>query len=120
MTRAAAGHPDSVPSAFRIEESAAVLADYLRIEDWLHEMTGDPALAERIVDQIRARIFTLRDVPLQGTCRDDLLEGLRLIPARGKAIIAFRVDQAEALVRVLRVFYAGEDHETIMRGYEPR
>ena len=77
------------------------------------------------VDRVEARLSELRlfigkleGMPHRGMTRDDLMKGLRILPDRRKAAIAFMVDDHRKTVHVLRVFYGGEDYDAVMAGME--
>ena len=99
---------------YAVRISRAAIEDLRRIALHLEETTGDIALALRRVREIRDFALTLGRLPHQGTQRDDILSGLR-IRSKGRAIIAFRVDDQNAAVRVLRFFYGGQDYEALIR-----
>jgi toxin ParE1/3/4 len=73
-----------------------------------------PIRAHRFVGRIQQRCDLLRDAPEQGRLRPDLRNGLRVVPYGRSVVIAYQVT-ADA-VEVLRVFYGGQDYETIMGG----
>lgn len=93
---------------YAVRESVAAEADYDRIDDFLFEATGDVAVSSRIVMELSGFVGSLGRLPHQGTKRDDILPGLRLLPF-GKAVIAFIVDDDAKSVFVLRLFYGGEN-----------
>ncbi|CCQ72460.1 type II toxin-antitoxin system RelE/ParE family toxin [Magnetospira sp. QH-2] len=73
------------------------------------------------VEKVEARIFELRQFinglkafPQKGRRRDDLKKGLRLLPDQRKAAIAYEVVEKTKTVKVLRIFYGGEDYESVM------
>lgn len=94
----------------------AVLTDIRRIGTHVERWTEDRELADRTVDAIREFIATLGELPHHGTRRDDLRVGLRIVAFKKRTAIAFEVDDDTATVCVLRVFYGGEDYETLFRG----
>lgn len=51
--------------------------------------------------------------PHQGTLRNDLLPGLRCV-TKQRAIFYFDVDDDRQLVRVLAIFFGGQDHQRAM------
>ena len=83
----------------------AVIARH--VESW----TFERALADRTV----AAIGGFGTVPHRGTRRDDLLPGLRIVPFKRRTAIAFTIDDDARTVRILRVFYGGQDYEAVMR-----
>ena len=93
---------------YQVRESLLAEADYDRIDDFIFMATGNAAATERIVLGLSARVADLAVFPHQGTRRDDILPGLRLLP-HGRAVIAFTIDEAARTVLILRLFYGGED-----------
>ncbi len=52
-------------------------------------------------------------LPYQGMRRDDVRPGLRTA-ATGRAVIAFDVEEKARSVRILGIFYGGQDYETVL------
>ncbi len=77
-----------------------------------------PAVAADRVDlrisDLWVFIQSLKSLPHRGTRRDDLYSGLRVLADQRSAAIAFEVDDDAGSVRILRIFYGGEDYETVM------
>jgi plasmid stabilization system protein ParE len=65
--------------------------------------------AARRVAAIRKAADRLASFPLRGTARDDILPGIRFL-AVARAIYWFDVDQTARKVRILAVFFGGQDH----------
>ena len=65
------------------------------------------------VEGIEDELLALGDVAHQGTLRSDLLPGLRSV-TKQSAIIYFDVDDDLRLVRVLAIFFGGQDHQRAM------
>lgn len=102
---------------FAIEFSADAERDFDLIFDHLFESYAgfgesvEQALghaARRVMD-IRKAADRLARFPLRGTARDDILPGLRFLAVE-RAIYWFDVDQTARKVRVLAVFFGGQDH----------
>lgn len=102
---------------FAIEFSAEAERDFDLIFDHLFESylafgeSTEEALdhaARRIMD-IRKAADKLATFPLRGTARDNILPGIRFL-AIARAIYWFDVDQAARKVRILAVFFGGQDH----------
>ncbi|MGE0151352.1 MAG: type II toxin-antitoxin system RelE/ParE family toxin [Reyranellaceae bacterium] len=102
---------------FAIEFSADAERDFDLIFDHLFESYvafgegTEEALdhaARRIMD-IRQAADRLASFPLRGTLRDDILPGIRFL-AIARAIYWFDVDQTARRVRILAVFFGGQDH----------
>jgi plasmid stabilization system protein ParE len=102
---------------FAIEFSADAEADFGLIFDHLFESylafgeDTEQALdhAARRVMNIRKAADRLTTFPLRGTARDDVLPGVRFL-AVARAIYWFDVDPTARKVRVLAVFFGGQDH----------
>ena len=102
---------------FAIEFSADAERDFELIFDHLFESyvdfgeSAEEALnhaARRVMD-IRKAADRLAGFPLRGTARDDILPGIRFL-AIARAIYWFDVDLAARRVRILAVFFGGQDH----------
>lgn len=102
---------------FAIEFSADAEDDFGLIFDHLFESYvtfgegTDEALdhaARRVMD-IRKAADRLARFPLRGTARDDVLPGIRFL-AIARAIYWFDVDRTARKVRILAVFFGGQDH----------
>lgn len=103
--------------AFRLEFAADAERDFELIFD--HLLRGyldfgeslDSALdhAETRTFEIRAAADHILTVPHRGERRDDILPGLRHL-AIGRAIYWFDIDEPRETVRVLAVFFGGQDH----------
>ncbi|MYD97959.1 MAG: type II toxin-antitoxin system RelE/ParE family toxin [Gammaproteobacteria bacterium] len=65
--------------------------------------------AEKRVLEIRATAERIAGAPCRGERHDDILPGLRHLTI-GRAIYWFDVDEASKAVRVLAVFFGGQDH----------
>jgi toxin ParE1/3/4 len=65
------------------------------------------------IEGIEAEMLSLGDVPRQGTLRPDLLPGLRSV-TKQRAIFYFDVDDDLRLLRVLAIFFGGQDHQRAM------
>ena len=61
------------------------------------------------LDAIAAVIRTLAHTPHKGTIRDAIAPGLQAIPAAGRGVVAFTVDDAAQRVLVVAIGYAGPD-----------
>jgi plasmid stabilization system protein ParE len=104
-----------IQKSYLIEEKPDVLSDYMAITEHVERWTDDRALADRTVDAIRNFIQSLKTVPHRGTKRDDLRQGLRIVPFKKRTAIAIQIDESAMVVTVLRVFYGGQDYESVLR-----
>jgi plasmid stabilization system protein ParE len=83
-----------------------------------HQALGETleTALERAADRIRAiedDMERLGRAPFQGTLREDLRPGLRQV-TKHRAVFYFTVDEAAERVRVLAVFFGGQDHLGLM------
>jgi toxin ParE1/3/4 len=69
--------------------------------------------AEARVQSIREDIIGLGKHPHCGTLHDEILPGLRHVTI-GQAIVWFEIDDGTPLVRILAVFFGGQDHVRTM------
>ena len=103
--------------AFEVVRSRASDRDLEAIFD--HLVMTYQALGDTIgdaLDRAAARVRTIEDdmeglgrAPFRGTLREDLLPGLRQV-TRNRAVFYFLVDEAAGRVRILAVFFGGQDH----------
>lgn len=101
---------------YEVVEKPDVVDDYIRIAVHIERWTQDRELADRTVDRIRDFVKGLAETPHRGRRRDDLLAGLRIATFGRRTAVAFRVDEDQTQVIVLRVFYGGEDYEAVLGG----
>lgn len=102
---------------FEIEFSADAERDFELIFDHLFENyvafgeDTQEALnhAARRVMAIRKAADRLASFPVRGTARDDILPGIRFV-AIARAVYWFDLDQTARKVRILAVFFGGQDH----------
>ena len=103
--------------AFRLEFSAEAERDFGLIFDHLLNSYIDFGEGpESALDHAGTRVLEIRvaaerilSAPHRGERHDDILPGLRHL-ANGRAIYWFDVDEARGTVRVLAVFFGGQDH----------
>ena len=92
-----------------------LIFDFL-FESYLHfDEDVEAALrkAEHKTQSVRKNANKLATHPYRGTLHDDLLPGLRHITVE-RAIYWFDVIEDQNLVRILAIFYGGQDHQTKM------
>lgn len=102
---------------YRVSRARAVTADLARIHDHLVDSyctLGDgiaDALgrADARIRTIEAAMMQLGEAPHQGTLSEDVLPRLRRV-TKDKAILYFVADDEVSEVRVLAVFFSGQDH----------
>ncbi len=104
--------------AFRLEFAADAERDFgLIFDHLLRSYLGFGERPESALDHAGARTLDIRaaaerilDAPQRGERNGgDILPGLRHL-AIGRAIYWFDVDESRAAVRVLAVFFGGQDH----------
>lgn len=105
--------------AYEVRRAAAVNFDLELIFDFLVASAEDfgetPeiafSLAERRVAEIEMALEDLGRVPHQGTRREDLGADIRHV-TKDRAIVYFDVDDDLRILRVLAVFFGGQDHDS--------
>ena len=93
---------------YRVIRHPLVDRDIARIATFLLEYTTPRSVADKIA-RLDSDTSALGRNPHRGSRRDDILPGLRAIPGAGKGVIAFEVDEATRVVRILSVTWAGAD-----------
>lgn len=106
-----------MPTGFEVLRSAGCEADLEAIFDHLvqsYTALGDPI--DNAVDRASARVLgiedamaALGDLPYQGTQVAHLLPGLRRV-TKDSAVFYFLIDEPAQVLRVLGVFFGGQDH----------
>ncbi len=92
------------------EDQLATLYAYIAV-------AVSPAMAERYVNAIIDYCESSRSFPLRGARRDGIRPGLRVTNYRGRAVIAFTVENDQ--VAIIGVFYGGQDYESTLQDDEP-
>ncbi|MCY4212601.1 MAG: type II toxin-antitoxin system RelE/ParE family toxin [Gammaproteobacteria bacterium] len=103
--------------AFHLEFAVEAERDFGLIFDHLlrsyiefgESLEGALDHAESRIAEIRATAGRVITAPHRGERHDDILPGLRHL-AIGRAIYWFDVDDQQQTVRVLAVFFGGQDH----------
>ncbi|MEQ8348543.1 MAG: type II toxin-antitoxin system RelE/ParE family toxin [Sneathiellaceae bacterium] len=103
--------------AYEVTFSAEAERDFELIFDFLfdsHVAFGEAAgtaidRAEERLQAIRAGIEALAKAPHRGTRHDDILPGIRHV-ALGPAIVRLDLVEEEESLRVLAIFFGGQDH----------
>lgn len=83
-----------------------LVESYIGFGEEIHRATSHAH--QRLID-IHADIEKLANAPFCGTVHDDILPGLRHVTL-GRAIIWFDIDEDAQTLRVLAVFFGGQDH----------
>lgn len=89
---------------WRLTISAHALADLAALYD--HIAAEDPAAAERLLDQMIAKMDWMPKAKFRGVSRDWISPGLRALPFKGRCIY-FRIVGTE--IRVIRVLHGRQD-----------
>lgn len=106
---------------YTVERASAIGRDLEAIFDFLIEsyrsfgedtQTAINSATERL-EQIHTSMQSLGDAPHQGTLLPQPLPGLRSV-TKDRAIFYFSVDDTKRVVRVLAVFFGGQDHQRRM------
>ena len=87
-------------------------ADLVSLYDYIATASGH-AVASRYLDRLEAACLSLGTLSRRGRRRDDLHPGLRTIGFERRVTIAFQV--LATRVRIVRVFYGGQDLDRVLR-----
>lgn len=94
--------------AYKVIRHPLVKSDLFKITIFIGDYAGYD-IAEEKVDEIEGSLLSLTDFPHIGTIRSEIYPGLRVIPASGKAVICFTVDDERKVVDVICITYGGAD-----------
>lgn len=101
---------------YEVEFAEPVYEQLDGIRNYLECKTTSPEFADRRIEQILAYCEeNIAALPHQGTKRDDIRPGLRITNFEGSTVIAFRVNDARALVSIIGIFYGGQNYEPTLR-----
>ncbi len=106
---------------FRLERSPQATRDLKAILRFLikshrgfgERFDGAKERASKRVLQIEAAMEKLARLPKQGTLLPKLMPGLRRV-TKDRAVFYFIIDEEPRIVRVLAVFFGGQDHQSEM------
>jgi plasmid stabilization system protein ParE len=104
-----------VERALDTDRDLEAIFDFL-VQSYLDFGEGRPDAIERAaqrIEQIESLMESLGAAPHQGTLRPDLSPGLRQI-TKQRAVFYFEVDEPKRTVRVLAIFFGGQDHRRAM------
>ena len=93
---------------YKIVRHPSVSGDLLDIAFLIAEYAGIE-VAVRKVDEIEVAVGKLADLSHVGSLRHEIAEGLRAIPAAGKAVVCFGVGDDHNEVRIMAIGYASLD-----------
>nr|WP_278520879.1 type II toxin-antitoxin system RelE/ParE family toxin [Brucella anthropi] len=95
---------------FAVEYAPEAVDQLAAIESYIAEASS-PEVGERFVDEIVSYCDALESFPERGAARDDLLPGLRTLGFRRRVLIAYTADRTSQTVRILGIYYGGQDYE---------
>ncbi|TCQ29078.1 type II toxin-antitoxin system RelE/ParE family toxin [Rhizobium sp. PP-CC-3G-465] len=98
---------------YAVTRHPAFEADLREIQRLIEDYAGAGVANRKIVEIVRF-IERLSDFPKIGSVRNDIMEGLRAIPATDKATVCFVVDDEAMDILILAVGYAGSDWQARM------
>lgn len=97
-----------LPVTYRPEALGDIEAIFLYVID----VSKDFATARNFTDRIFERCERIGDTPRGGVSREDLGEGIRIVPFERRAVILYRI--SEENIEVVNIFYRGRDYEAIL------
>lgn len=77
------------------------------------DISFDAVTAARFTDRLFQRCETIGDAPLGGIAREDLGQGIRMVPFEQKAVIFYLV--REDAVWITNIFWGRRDYAALMR-----
>lgn len=101
------------PDPYRIIVTPEARDQIDQLYRYLAFAAQDTNVAIGFVDRLLDHIATLAEFPQRGTLREDIRPGLRTIPWKRRATIAYVVEESDVIV--VGVFYAGRDMEAMLR-----
>ena len=93
---------------YRLEYLREAEHELFDIQVLIRDYAGD-AVARRKLAEIETVTYNLCDYPKIGTVHDELMPGMRAIPAGEKAVVCFTVDDESMTVLIVCISYAGSD-----------
>ncbi len=99
---------------YKVSLMPDAIKDLLDIYEYISEKSGIPDVAMAYIQKLRSKCRQQEIAPIRGTRRDDLRDNLRIVAIDKNAVIAFEVNEQEAIVTIFDVFYGGKDYDTIM------
>ena len=105
----------SVERAVETDRDLEAIFDFLvrSYIDFGDSHTEALSRAAKRLEAIEKAAEKLGTTPHQGTLREDLAPGIRCVTKRS-AVFYFDVDDERRLVRVLAIFFGGQDHQRAM------
>ena len=93
---------------YRVRFHPAVSEDLRRIALSMLPYAGSATTA-RIISDLRATALSLQETPHRGSLRNEIVPGLRAIPAGRRGVVVFTVDDEAYEVFVHVIAYGGAD-----------
>ncbi|WP_115671487.1 type II toxin-antitoxin system RelE/ParE family toxin [Ciceribacter selenitireducens] len=93
---------------YKVDRHPLVRRDLMEITRLVGEYAGYD-VSRRKMAEFRQTISQFEDFPHIGTLRHDIRPNLRAIPAAGKGVICFTVDDERRTVLIIAITYAGAD-----------
>lgn len=103
--------------SYVIDRHPLVQRDLFEIVQYIGPFGGWD-VAERKVDEIEGLFAKLADFPHIGTIRNEIVPGLRALPAAEKATICFIVNDETRTMKIVCVTYAGQDWQQVAKSRE--
>jgi toxin ParE1/3/4 len=99
---------------YSVELDLGAFEDLSAIRDRVAAEAGE-GVATRFIDRVLRHLDGFEAVPMRGTSRDDIREGLRVVGWRKVVTLAYVVDDAARRVLFLAVLYRGYDVEAALK-----
>jgi len=100
----------------KVEYQPEALRDLEAIYRYVSSKSQSRIIARDFVKRIKIRCIKIGFVPHGGRPRDDLEDGLRMVPFEHSAVILYKVEPDR--VRITNVFYGGRDYEALYPGIQ--
>ncbi len=88
--------------------------DMNSIYDFIAVEKEMPEVAIAYIRKLKEACSRLRQAPIRGRNREDLRKNLRILALDKSAVAAFEVDEKREQVKILNIFYGGQDYDAIM------
>ena len=102
----------------RIRFHPLVERDLEAITEWIIDYAGVDEATQKL-SEIDEAIEGLAAIPYRASRRDEILPGLRVIPAGRMAAVAFTIDETAGEVLIQAVTYGGADWASQSRNRTP-
>jgi toxin ParE1/3/4 len=98
---------------YRVTFKPDAVDDLIQIYEYISDQTGFPERAWRYIEKLRQKCEQLEYAPERGHLREDLGKGIRILAIYKHAVAAFIIDDVQATVTFINVFYGGRDYEAL-------